>query len=82
PFSLKISSPNDRLRKSILRSLAHEIGVPEMSIKAKKRAIQYSTGVSKALRKLARERRMNVRDFLYTLYKESVSARLSRYRFM
>jgi asparagine synthase (glutamine-hydrolysing) len=44
------------IRKYILRELAKQKGVPDFIYEGRKRAIQYSTGTHRALRKLARKR--------------------------
>jgi len=50
PAKEKILNPEDRIRKHALRKLAFEMGIDrELSMKPKK-AIQYSSGISKALR--------------------------------
>jgi asparagine synthase (glutamine-hydrolysing) len=68
PVTLKISSSNDPLRKRILRKLAEHIGLPlEVYLKPKK-AIQYGTGVSQALRKIAKKNRLNVQDLINQVF--------------
>ena len=64
PFCMKISSPNDPLRKRILRLTGKELGIPSTITEKPKKAIQYSTGVEKAIRKLARVRRQTLADYL------------------
>jgi len=64
PAHLKISSPSDELRKRVLRETARKMGLPAKVYSMRKRAIQYTTGVDKILRKLARERDLSPRDFV------------------
>ncbi len=64
PASMKIGFPTDPLRKIILRKLAKKIGLPRDVYERPKKAIQYSTGVSRCLRRLAKERGMSVYRFL------------------
>ena len=47
PSVLKILSPNDKLRKHILRKTAIDIDLPKQLAEAPKKAIQYSTGIDR-----------------------------------
>ena len=47
----KISGPGDLLRKHLVRSLAERIGVPHKSAYSRKKALQYGTGIHRALRR-------------------------------
>jgi asparagine synthase (glutamine-hydrolysing) len=70
PAALKIESEDDPLRKRILRRLAENIGLPpEVYLKPKK-AIQYGTGVAKALRKLGRRMGLDMQSFINQLFEE------------
>ena len=51
PVSEKIHSPDDLYRKHIIRSLAQNIGVPEISYTKRKKALQYGSKIHKALLK-------------------------------
>jgi asparagine synthase (glutamine-hydrolysing) len=62
PIDLKLSMRGDR--KLVLRRLAEALGLPEEVVWRRKRAIQYSTGVSKALRRLAKRRHLSLRGYL------------------
>ncbi|RLI17591.1 hypothetical protein DRO49_03450, partial [Candidatus Bathyarchaeota archaeon] len=53
PIGLKLS--RDGGRKLILRRLAEKLGLPERIAWRRKRAIQYSTGVSTALRRISKK---------------------------
>jgi len=55
PINLKIESAEDPLRKRVLRKVAENLSLPSSIVNRRKKAIQYATGVDKALRKLARE---------------------------
>jgi len=70
PITLKIESEEDPLRKRILRKLAKHIGLPpEVYLKPKK-AIQYGTRVNKALKKIAKRKKLSMRDFINQVFKE------------
>ena len=49
PLSYKIKGPEDLLRKHIIRKLAYEIGVPEISVNQRKKALQYGSLIHKTL---------------------------------
>ncbi|MFH0714753.1 MAG: asparagine synthase C-terminal domain-containing protein [Candidatus Diapherotrites archaeon] len=50
PAREKVKTPQDELRKWPLREIAKELKLPEMVWKAKKKALQYGSGVEKELR--------------------------------
>ncbi len=54
PLKLKIKSRKDELRKHILRDIARDIGLSEEISMKPKKAFQYSSGVMKGIRKLAK----------------------------
>lgn len=51
PLSEKIHNSEDLYRKHIIRQLASEIGVPEISCNKRKKALQYGSKIHKALLK-------------------------------
>lgn len=51
PMYYKISGPDDKLRKCILREVASQMGVPPEIVKRPKKAAQYGSGIHKILRK-------------------------------
>ena len=51
PISEKIHDSEDLFRKHIIRKLASEIGVPELSCTKRKKALQYGSKIHKALLK-------------------------------
>ncbi|MCV0373349.1 MAG: asparagine synthase C-terminal domain-containing protein [Nitrosarchaeum sp.] len=51
PLSEKIHNSEDLYRKHIIRKLASEIGVPEISCNKRKKALQYGSKIHKALLK-------------------------------
>jgi len=64
PVDLKIESPQDALRKKVLRQVANNLGMPAFIVNKPKKAIQYATGVQKALRKLSRKEEMNLNEYI------------------
>jgi asparagine synthase (glutamine-hydrolysing) len=69
PLSLKIDSTADPLRKRVLRRVAQSLGIPPFIVNKTKKAVQYTTGVDKALRKLARGRGMTLRSMLEEIFR-------------
>lgn len=70
PVDLKIESGKDRLRKRVLRRVAQMLGMPSLIVNRPKKAIQYATGVDKALRKLARYKGLPPREYVGRAFKE------------
>jgi asparagine synthase (glutamine-hydrolysing) len=65
PLELKIA---DR-RKVLLRKLARTLGLPEWITKRPKKAAQYGSGAQKLLEKIAKERRLTLRELASQLFK-------------
>ncbi|MDP6612799.1 MAG: asparagine synthase-related protein, partial [Candidatus Hydrothermarchaeota archaeon] len=57
-------------RKHILRLAARKKGLPDFIVERGKKAVQYSTGVEKALRMLAKEKDKSVEGYLKSIYEE------------
>jgi len=68
PLSLKIDSMTDPLRKRVLRRVAQNLDMPPFIVNKTKKAIQYSTGVDKALRRMARGRESTLRSMLIEVF--------------
>ncbi len=64
PAELKIASSTDPLRKRVLRKTAKELGMPKFITEKPKKAIQYTTGVNQALRKLAKRESLTLREYV------------------
>jgi len=56
PLNHKIKGSDDNLRKHILREVALEIGVPSQAALRAKKAFQYSSGIHKAIKELAKKK--------------------------
>jgi asparagine synthase (glutamine-hydrolysing) len=68
PVALKIQSADDLLRKRILRQLARSLGIPAFIAERPKKAIQYETGVDKALRDLARTKGLTLHEYIKKVF--------------
>ena len=64
PPNLKLSGGPGSPRKLVLRSLARRLGLPEEISGRPKKAIQYSTGVNRALRRLAKREGKTLRGYI------------------
>ncbi|ABK77698.1 asparagine synthase (glutamine-hydrolyzing) [Cenarchaeum symbiosum A] len=62
PIEQKIRGPDDMLRKHAIRDAARRIGVPEISAGRRKKALQYGSGIHKALIKSRRSRGLHARQ--------------------
>jgi asparagine synthase (glutamine-hydrolysing) len=61
PVSLKVKGGRGKL---ILREVGRMRGLPEYIFNRKKKAVQYSTGVDRALRRLAKRNRKGLKEYL------------------
>jgi len=57
---------NDKQDKVLLRKIGKELGLPDFAYNRPKKATQYGSGIDKAMRKLAKEKKMEVQDYLET----------------
>ena len=64
PINLKIECAENSLRKNVLRRAAQNLNIPPFIANRPKRAIQYETGVNKALRRLAREEGLSLQEYV------------------
>jgi len=64
PIELKIERSPTTLRKLVLRQLAKNMELPKLATEKPKKAIQYTTGISKALKKLAKRNELTLSDYL------------------
>lgn len=70
PTQLKFERKADSLRKLVLRKTAQNLGLPEDIVNKPKKAIQYSTGISNALKKLAKKQKVTLAGYINQLFLE------------
>jgi len=70
PLSLKIESAEDRFRKRVLRRVAQNLGIPPFIASKTKKAIQYTTGVNKAIQKLAKRKGLTLREYVEKIFRK------------
>ena len=71
PLELKMESACDTKRKLVLRRVARSDGLPEFIANKPKKAIQYATGVSKILKKLAKRKGLSMREYVKNVFKNA-----------
>ena len=70
PIELKLSKNLNQPRKTILRSLGQIHDLPEDVYARPKKAAQYSTGVHRAMKRLAKRRGLSLGGYLLRMYSE------------
>ena len=68
PLALKLECNPLSLRKLVLRQVGRNLGLPSFIVNKPKKAIQYSTGVNKALKRIAKKQKMTLSDYVNTLF--------------
>ena len=71
PVRLKIASPKDELRKRVLRQTAKNLAIPEFISEKPKKAIQYTTGVNQAIKRLAKKEGLTMREYLEDAFRKT-----------
>jgi asparagine synthase (glutamine-hydrolysing) len=68
PVELKLERKEGSLRKLVLRKAAENMSLP-VSITAKpKKAVQYATGINRALKKLAKQQKTTIAEYVNKLF--------------
>ncbi len=70
PLRLKIESAEDRLRKKVLREVAQYLDIPLFIANKTKKAVQYTTGVNRALQRLAKRKGLSLREYVENNFRE------------
>jgi asparagine synthase (glutamine-hydrolysing) len=70
PLRLKINSIEDKLRKRVLRRVARNLDIPSFMADKPKKAVQYTTGVTKALQRLAKAENLTLREYVKKVFSE------------
>jgi len=70
PLSLKIESAEDRLRKRVLRQVAQNLSIPPSIANKTKKAVQYTTGVNKAIQILAKRKGLTMRGYVEKIFRK------------
>jgi asparagine synthase (glutamine-hydrolysing) len=68
PLELKIERKEDSLRKLVLRRVAEKMGIPGNITQKPKKAVQYSTGVGNALKRIAKNHKITLSDYVQKIF--------------
>jgi hypothetical protein len=61
----------DTLRKLVLRKVALDVGMPSSMVDRPKKAVQYSTGINDAIKRVAKKQGKTVNEYINELFQES-----------
>jgi asparagine synthase (glutamine-hydrolysing) len=70
PTKLKLENNPDSLRKLVLRRTAQNLGLPRSIADKPKKAVQYSTGINNALKRLAKKRNLTIGEYVNRIFQE------------
>jgi asparagine synthase (glutamine-hydrolysing) len=64
PVDLKFEQKQDSLRKLALRKVALDLGLPMSIVNKPKKAVQYSTGINNAIKRIAQKNDQTVNEYI------------------
>ncbi len=70
PTECKIEKKPDTLRKLVLRKVAKNFGVPTVISDKPKKAVQYSTGINDAVKRIAKKKDKTVGEYTGELFQK------------
>jgi asparagine synthase (glutamine-hydrolysing) len=68
PPELKVESKSDSLRKLVLRKTALDLGLPASIANKPKKAVQYSTGINEALKRIAKKQDKTISTYVNEVF--------------
>jgi asparagine synthase (glutamine-hydrolysing) len=68
PLRLKIERADNTLRKLVLRRVARNIGLPYPIVNRPKKAIQYTTGITNTIQKMAKQEGVSMTEYLQKVF--------------
>ena len=71
PIECKMEQKPDTLRKLVLRKVALDAGLPVSVVDKPKKAVQYSTGINDAIKRVAKKHDKTVNEYITELLQES-----------
>ena len=71
PLELKMERTGNTLRKLVLRRVAKDLLLPQTIVDRPKRAIQYTTGINEALKKMAKQERVSMTEYLKKVFEKT-----------
>jgi asparagine synthase (glutamine-hydrolysing) len=75
PLELKMEQTSSTLRKLILRRVAQNLLLPPAIVNKPKKAIQYTTGINKALKRIAKQQGITIAAYLQKTYEKTFEKR-------
>lgn len=86
PLTLKMEHEGNTLRKLVLRQVARDLGLPDFIVNKSKGAVQYTTGVNSAIRRIAQQGGLSMTEYCRKMFSATFSnfgelqaSRLRRY---
>ncbi len=73
PVECKLEKKPDTLRKLILRKVASNLGIPASVTDKPKKAVQYSTGINDAVKRVSKKHQKTVGEYIAELFNQSNS---------
>ena len=73
PIECKIEQKPDTLRKLVLRKVAQNVGIPVSIADKPKKAVQYSTGINDAVKRIAKTHQKTVNEYINGLFEQTKS---------
>jgi len=71
PLECKIENKVNTLRKLALRKMALDAGMPSSIAQKPKKAVQYSTGINDAVKRIAKNHEKTVKEYINELFQQS-----------
>ena len=71
PIECKLEPKEDTLRKLVLRKVALNVGLPNVLVDKPKKAVQYSTGINDAIKRVAKTQEKTVNEYITELFQRS-----------
>ncbi len=72
PVELKIENKTDTLRKLVLRKMALNVGMPNLMTEKPKKAVQYSTGINDAVKRIAKKHEKTVNEYINEIFQSKL----------
>ena len=71
PVNLKFEQKQDTLRKLVLRNVALNLGLSATIVNKPKKAVQYSTGINSAIKRIAQKNNQTVNEYITKLFQRT-----------
>jgi asparagine synthase (glutamine-hydrolysing) len=71
PIEMKIENKTDTQRKLVLRKTALNVGMATLMSEKPKKAMQYSTGINDAIKRIAKNNQKTVNEYINELFQQS-----------